>query len=317
MGRNVWLPASLQPPSKMCDGAAAGRNTSGLGQVLAEHEFFNIEGEAAFRYGGRIAKGVQSRSIARCRGGLMDFAEMGAFEAAYRRRSINKAAGELFMTPQGVSKAVHRLEAELDCPLFCRSWRGLEPAMAAERLYPIVRDLVEECASIRDGLTSVGDCKTLEVPCVSGTLSLVGLRFAEGFEGRCPGSRLSLVEATNAGVLRSLSDGLSKVAVAVGPLEYKDFDTALLASEPHMLVVSLDDPLAGKDAVSYRDLDGRTIILLSREYPVMETLTRKLSAAGAVPTAMVGASVLSDVLNVMRSNGRKPMPRIDEVSSRS
>ncbi len=79
----------------------------------------------------------------------MDYGMLGAFATLYECGSINKAAKELFMSPQGISKSIARLEGELGCPLFERTHQGLDPTRDARALYVRVRDLMDTCEQIR------------------------------------------------------------------------------------------------------------------------------------------------------------------------
>ena len=47
----------------------------------------------------------------------MDIKDLKCFAAVYEERSINRAAGKLFITSQGLGKVIHKLEEELDLTL--------------------------------------------------------------------------------------------------------------------------------------------------------------------------------------------------------
>ena len=51
----------------------------------------------------------------------MDTKEIRSFRLVYEERSINKAAEQLFITPQGLSRIIHNLEEELQITLFERT----------------------------------------------------------------------------------------------------------------------------------------------------------------------------------------------------
>ena len=46
------------------------------------------------------------------------------FQIVYEEKSINRAAGRLYITPQGLSRNIRQLEEELDVQLFQRTARG-------------------------------------------------------------------------------------------------------------------------------------------------------------------------------------------------
>ena len=57
----------------------------------------------------------------------MDLKELRYFIRVYEEKSINKAATQLFITPQGLSKMIQHLEEDLHTKLFIRSMKGMEP----------------------------------------------------------------------------------------------------------------------------------------------------------------------------------------------
>ena len=57
----------------------------------------------------------------------MDTKDIRCFCRVYEERGINQAAKQLFITPQGLSRIITKLEAELQTTLFERSVRGLCP----------------------------------------------------------------------------------------------------------------------------------------------------------------------------------------------
>ena len=65
----------------------------------------------------------------------MDTKELHAFLAVYEEQNIRAAAKRLFITPQGLSQIIKRLEQELETVLFERDNRGVTPTGYANALY--------------------------------------------------------------------------------------------------------------------------------------------------------------------------------------
>ena len=76
------------------------------------------------------------------------------FQIVYERRSIHKAAKELFITPQGLGKNIRQLESELKTELFERTKQGMVPTASARLLYQrsgeIIRQLAERLTALRN-----------------------------------------------------------------------------------------------------------------------------------------------------------------------
>lgn len=226
----------------------------------------------------------------------MDYGTLGAFAAIYECGSINKAAKELFMSPQGLSKAIGRLEADLGCPLFERSHQGLSPTRDAKALYVRVRDLMDTCEQIRSRAQKTEHHVVLNVASASGTLSYVGLDFVSGFERAYPWVELRMEDLTNRLVDEALTARTADLGFLVGPIDTQHYDAELFSVHPHLLIVDRNDPLAAKSQVAYSDLEDRTVILLGRDHPLFKTFSERLASARVVTRDTIGVAVLNDML---------------------
>lgn len=233
----------------------------------------------------------------------MDYGTLGAFATVYECGSINKAAKELFMSPQGLSKSIARLEGELGCPLFERTHQGLNPTRDARTLYVRVRDLMDTCEQIRSHSGQTAAHTVLHVVAASGTLAYVGLGFASGFEHEHPAVELRMEDLTNRLVDEVLAARTADIGLMVGPIDAQRYDAELFSVHPHLLIVDRNDPLAAKAQVSYTDLEDRTVILLGRDHPLFKTFTDRLASARVVTRDTIGVAVLNDMLPMISRDG--------------
>ena len=99
------------------------------------------------------------------------------FISVYDCGSIMTAAEKLFISPQGLSKAIGKLEGEVCHELFVRSNRGVVPTDFARRLYPVAHRIVALVGSIAAGGGAgeePGVPETLNVVSASGYLLTLG-----------------------------------------------------------------------------------------------------------------------------------------------
>ena len=71
----------------------------------------------------------------------MNTEELHIFAAVYKCRSFSQAADKLYMSPQGISKVIVRLENEMGVQLFNRTTQGITPTLYADRLYSQAQDI--------------------------------------------------------------------------------------------------------------------------------------------------------------------------------
>lgn len=224
----------------------------------------------------------------------MDIRSLAAFRAVYEHGSITKAAGKMYISPQGLSKNIGRLEAELGVPLFARTRQGAFPNEYADELYPKVCELLDTFAAIHDRAAETGRRNLLRVASASGTLSYLGLDFVKRFENLHPDIELLIEDNTNRLVKEMMAQGLAEIGFMAGPVDSEQFDGVLFKSFPHVLIVSERNPLSQKDCISFANLDGQTVIVLGRDHPVLDYFHEKLDQAKAHPAEVIGVAVLAD-----------------------
>lgn len=70
------------------------------------------------------------------------------FQSVYEQGSITGAARQCFVSQPSITAAISQLEQELNIELFVRHAGGVRPTSAADRLYPLARDMSDNEQSI-------------------------------------------------------------------------------------------------------------------------------------------------------------------------
>lgn len=196
----------------------------------------------------------------------MDTKSLKAFSAVYEAGSITKAATKLYITQQGLSKTIAKLEAELGKTLFTRTHQGVEPTDYAHALYPKVHKLAALMDSIEDEADARSKQSVLSIASVTGVILYLGLEFTNDFERDHPSIKLEIEEGSDRRVTELLASGAADIGFLAGPVDYAKYDATLFSRHRHVLVVNKQDPLAAKRSIAYSDLEGKTVALLGRDY---------------------------------------------------
>lgn len=234
----------------------------------------------------------------------MDIGSLSAFAAVYESDSMAQAAKRLFITPQGLSKSIGRMEKELGAPLFTRSAQGVAPTRYAEALYPKVSALLSAMEAVRAEAVRPEDYTVLDVSLSDGMVAYLGLDFIDAFERAHPGVELHASECSNTAIEDFLESGETEVGFLIGPVDETRFSTEFFQQVPHVLIASDESYVGCKDFIDYGDLEGQTVFCLGKDYPVECSLRERLAAAGVRPRAIVGVVGADTVLPfVMRGEG--------------
>lgn len=203
--------------------------------------------------------------------------------------SVTAAADELFYTPSGVSQQLRKLEEEVGQPLLQRHARGMVPTDAGHVLAGHARAILQQMdaamadldqlAGLKSGSLSLGTFPTLG----SSFIPLVISRFRKMY----PSIKLD-VRSTRLSELIGL---LARGEISMGLLwEYEwmrlkrdDFELTTLFTEPTVLVVGAEHPLAQLEEVDVAATAHEQWIVRANEHPVAELLERTCNAAGFSP----------------------------------
>ena len=87
----------------------------------------------------------------------MDIKDLKVFHTIAKEESIAKASRILYMTPQGISKIVKNLEAEMGCRLFTRNKSGMQLTESGRRFLEYADKDIEDYYQVKkDILQSSG-----------------------------------------------------------------------------------------------------------------------------------------------------------------
>jgi DNA-binding transcriptional LysR family regulator len=96
---------------------------------------------------------------------LPSLTALAAFEASARHRSMQRAAGELNVTPGAVSRQVKAFEEGLGVPLFARSPTGLTLTADAEALYAVLSQAFSRTAETVEVIRSGNRARRATLAC--------------------------------------------------------------------------------------------------------------------------------------------------------
>lgn len=203
----------------------------------------------------------------------MDLNALHYFCQVYRCGSFSQAARHLYISQQGVSKAVAQLEQELGVELFVRTAKGLRPTRCGKLLYERGSFLLEYVHQTRLQLAQLQqqEEEVLSVSCLYGTSPL--------FEGLPAPGGWVLTERSEAQCRQDVLTGFADGAVTISFGEEKALESLPLARLRLCAAVSSGDPLAAKKQLTPKELCRLPLIQigeLGESYRQLAVQLRKL-----------------------------------------
>jgi DNA-binding transcriptional LysR family regulator len=198
-----------------------------------------------------------------------------------------RTAERLHVSAATISQTIAKLERRFGAPLFRRTTRRVELTSLGRQL---LDDLQPAHAQVQAAIARAtaaghGITGTLELGYMSAAVAQVVLPLADTFRDRVPGRRVAIRETALADLFGPLRR--AEVDLSVLPLPVEEPDLAvgpMLLSEPAMLAVSADHPLAHRTRVSHDEIARERVFFadalpgywIDHHLPVPDRLTASL-----------------------------------------
>lgn len=211
----------------------------------------------------------------------MDTRELSVFVKVYETKSISQAARDLYLSPQGCSRIIQRLEAELEVSLFGRHHFGLKPTPQADILYQQASTVIEILDGMKGAIAQAkAEKRTFSVASTLGISEYLSPSFFRDFSAEHPRDSLRLLESSDAVAKKRLYAHEVEVAILGGPVDLADFYAIPFSRHRPCLVIHESNPLARRNAIAYEDLSDQPLAMMSSEFASSNLVLNKLQNMG-------------------------------------
>lgn len=214
----------------------------------------------------------------------MDTRDIKCFIRCYEEQSINKAAKQLFITPQGLSKIIKHLEDEFQVKLFDRTYTGLEPTESGRYFYQHCNGLIFKLDELEINMKRFKDRKNkLKIGYSCGVLHVLPFRIIEEFRSQYGDFRITWEESLNEEIKEKVKRGEIDLGFVIGRVAQKDIMEEELFSTKLYAVVYEGHPLFDREVLSVEDLEGEKLITLNEKYQCHFSLIQRCNDFGFIP----------------------------------
>jgi DNA-binding transcriptional LysR family regulator len=216
------------------------------------------------------------------KGVFMEIRQLQYFAQVCKFKNFTRAAEVCFISPQGISLSLKRLEDELGVQLYKRTAHGIELTPDGEYLLPRAKRILE----------ITGDCEQyfgsgkaaepiLHLTLVMGSVEEFAGDVMTEYEEKI--GKLKITEKLDYECERDVKDGESELSITLGPVDESVFTQTWLYSTKNVLCMHKDHPLAELDAVSAADIKGVPIVALDPNMRSWKTLEKICRGSGFEP----------------------------------
>ena len=197
----------------------------------------------------------------------MNFQDFKYFLTLYKEKSFSSAAKKLFITQQGLSKAIRKLEQELTFPLFQRSHHGLELTPYGRALYPLALEFEDLHQRLNSQIARLqSDSQRVRVGVAMGVLLALEPASLDSLREAIAPCSLELTETTDFACEEAVENGSVDFGITVAPVDQDTFQEQPLLRRPMYAVINQDNPLSQCTQIHFEQLAGESFILASKQF---------------------------------------------------
>lgn len=177
-------------------------------------------------------------------------------------KSITKAAGKLFLTRQGLSKALQKLESEFGVSLFNRSKDGL----TLSEYGLMVKDYIDKSDELHRSLIQQINIKAHSKDVVRiGIDPLIlhteHIQEIHRFEKNHPYTKVVYINPLDADYSSMFASNDVDIVISPFVIKSSAIKSVLLTDDDPVILVSNQSPLSKRNSVEYTELSGEKVIL--------------------------------------------------------
>lgn len=211
--------------------------------------------------------------------------QLQAIRAIYETGQISAAAERLAVSQSAASVLLGQAEAALGARLFDRTTRRVVPTQAVEQIIGIVTRILGDVSSIGSVVTDLKELERGVVRIAATPATGIALLpdSVRRFMALHPRIQLVMNDCAPDQFLTLVREEKVDMGIGIPPADRTEFDWRVLHHDPISLVCHRDHPLAGKEQVTWADLDGKPLIMSRRNYGVRDLVEDTIRAAGGTP----------------------------------
>ena len=233
----------------------------------------------------------------------MDIRQIRAFIAVANNSNFTKAAEEMFMTQSSISKIIKSLEEELATQLFYRS-PNIELTDSGKELYTQSIHIISLIDSIPAEIESVVELKKGEIKI--GIPPIIGASFFPKiigeFKSTYPNIDIILIEVGS----KRIEEMLEKAELDIGivcsyPKNSAEYNMVEYVNSPLMLGLNINNPLAKKDMIEYKDLKNENFILFQEDFSLYDFIIKRCLQNNFHPNVTCNSSQRDFIVEMVAS----------------
>lgn len=234
----------------------------------------------------------------------MDFRQLENFVEVCEQMSFTKAANNLYISQQGVSKSIKSLEDELGVQLFFRTNSSLSLTNYGTILLTYANKLVKSYSEV---LTTINTEKNrnkdiIRIGFANGIANFFPDGLVEDYLKAYPTTKISIKEYSDTDVDEALINGEIDIGFCVSPVDAKKLKIHHAHNMNLYFMLSDKHPLANEASIDLRQLKNDCFIAMGDGGKGHSSFLERCRKAGFFPNINVAITDTKLLMNLCRQN---------------
>lgn len=245
----------------------------------------------------------------------MNIRDLDFFIKVYECRSISIASEKLFISAQGLSNVISRLEQELGCSLFNRDRAGSVPTVCGEAFYKYAVNIKSEYERMITEIEHLSRAEkgVIRIGYSFGVMSGLTMNITQEFQNKYPEYELDFAEMPD----KIVEELVLSEELDIGFAAYVDkdkFEYDLINESEILFVPIKDSRFYERESVSIREIADEPLTLRNRNFATTRIMMQEFEKYGADPEIMLNTGGILRSLK-LRKDGMANTVIIDSVAA--
>ncbi len=215
----------------------------------------------------------------------MEIKQLKYFIQVCDDQNFSKAAKNLYITQQGLSKAIKNLEAEIDMALFDRENNGVFLTDYGQEFEKKVRKVI---TNFDDFSSEVDELKKgmrghIKIALAFGVINALGPDIFAEFADQYPNIFLEFQEFDDLSCEKAVFKSEVDVGFTIGPINRGIFSGQAVVKDQLCFLINQKNWLYNKEKIFYKDLDRENIISVNHNFKLYKNFIANCQQAGFQP----------------------------------
>lgn len=234
----------------------------------------------------------------------MEVKQLKYFMQVCEDGSFSKASKNLYITQQGLSKAIRNLEEEINASLFYRVGNGSTLTEYGEYLKNESTYIIKELDRISDGIKKIanGNEGKIKIGASFGVISSISYDIITEFQSIYPNIELDIREYPDLKCEEAVLKGEVDLGFTIADVDKNLFNSKIIKTEKLCALVNEKNPLSKNTEIDFQNLKNEKIISINKEFKLYHNFVNKCIEHGFKPDIVLTTQEMILVHNLSRLN---------------